>query len=387
MKKRLLFIIDSLGSGGAEKSLISLLPLIDYTRYDVDLMIFARGGVYEKYVPKEVNILDYDLYKLDIWGKIKKIICHAMLSTQHRLNKKRHGAEVHWRTMHSMYYVFWGEYDTAIAYQQGVPTFFLATKVKAKKKIAWINADVFAAGYDMGYCKQFYDKMDAVVPVSQRLKDILSVKTPWMKERLYCIYDIINPEVICNLAHDNVTEISAMRMREGESILLTVGRLSKPKNHLLAVDAAKILADKGLSFKWYFVGEGEMRGSIEARINELGLQQHVVLLGFKENPYPYMAKADVYVQTSSFEGFGLTIAEAKILHRPVVSTNFDVVHDQITQGENGLIAEMTPESVAEKIQELLDNESLRNKIIKNLERENNTTSTTEIQKFNKLIEA
>jgi glycosyltransferase involved in cell wall biosynthesis len=71
----------------------------------------------------------------------------------------------------------------------------------------------------------------------------------------------------------------------------------------------------------------------------------------------------------------------------VVSTNFDVVHDQITQGENGLIAEMTPESVAEKIQELLDNESLRNKIIKNLERENNTTSTTEIQKFNKLIEA
>lgn len=384
MKKRLLFIIDSLGSGGAEKSLISLLPLIDYTRYDVDLIIFARGGVYEKYVPKEVKIIDYILYDDSFGGKIKQIACHALLSTRFRLNKKRHGAEIHWKTIHHVYKAYPKEYDVAIAYQQGVPTFFLATQVKAKKKISWINADVFAAGYDMGYCRQFYDKMDAVVPVSQRLKDILSVKTPWMRDNLNCIYDIINPEVIRSLAQEKVNDMESMR--DGEYNLLTVGRLTKPKNHLLAVDAAKILADEGISFKWYFVGEGAMRSSIEARINELGLGQHVVLLGFKENPYPYMARADVYVQTSSFEGFGLTIAEAKILHRPVVSTNFDVVHDQITEGENGLIAEMTPESVAQRIKELLQNEPLKNRIISNLQKENNATSTTEILKFNSLIE-
>ncbi len=382
MKKRLLFIIDALVSGGAEKSLISLLPLIDYNRYDVDLIIFKRGGVYEKYVPKDVRIVEYDLYESNLLGKMKELFCHALLSPQLRLNKKRHGAEIHWRTMHSMYHCFPGVYDAAIAYQQGVPTFFLATKVNAKKKIAWINADVFAAGYDLEYCQQFYEQMNFIVAVSDKLQNLLCTKATWMRDRLTCIYDIINPDVICRLAGKAVHDMIVAR---GEVSIVTVGRLTRPKNYLLAVDAAKILKDKGLEFKWFFVGEGEMRKSIESKISENGLNNQVLLLGFKENPYPYMAKADVYVQTSSFEGFGLTIAEAKILHRPVVSTDFDIVHDQIIGGQNGLIAQMTPESVSEKIQELLDNESLKNQIIKNLEKESNMTSSTEIQKFNGLI--
>ena len=384
MKKRLLFVIDSLGSGGAEKSLISILPLIDYTRFDVDLIIFARGGVYEKYVPKEVNIIHYELYDSNLWGIGKKALCHALLSPQLRLNKNRHGAEIHWRTMHRFYHEFPGEYDAAIAYQQGVPTFFIATKVNAKKKLAWINADVFAAGYDMEYCRPFYEQMDFIVAVSNKLQNLLCTKTPWMMDRLTCVYDIINPDVIVSLAKKTVQDMTVSR---GDIAIVTVGRLTRPKNYLLAVNAARILKDKGLKFKWYFVGEGEMRTSIESKIDEYDLQEQVRLLGFKENPYPYMAKADIYVQTSSFEGFGLTIAEAKILHRPIVSTNFDVVHDQIEDGKNGLIADMTPECVAEKIIELVHNESLRKRIIKSLEKEDNTTSTTEILKFNTLIEA
>lgn len=384
MKKQILFVIDSLGSGGAEKSLISLLPLVDYTRYDVDLVIFDRGGVYEKYVPREVNIIDYRLYEKNLWGQIKKVLCHALLSPQLRLNKKRHGAEIHWRTMYRFYHDFPGEYDAAIAYQQGVPTFFVATKVNAKKKLAWINADIFAAGYDLEYCRQFYEQMDSIIAVSKKLENLLCAKTPWMMDRLNCVYDIINPDVIVSLAKKTVQDMTISR---GEMAIVTVGRLTRPKNYLLAVNAARILKDKGLKFKWYFVGEGEMRRAIEMQIHENGLQNEVILLGFKENPYPYMAKADVYVQTSTFEGFGLTIAEAKILHRPVVSTDFDIVHDQITDGQNGLIAEMTPESVAEKILKLLHDDSLRSKIIKNLEKEENTTSSTEIQKFNQLIES
>lgn len=384
MKKQILFVIDSLGSGGAEKSLISLLPLVDYTRYDVDLVIFDRGGVYEKYVPREVNIIDYQLYQKNLWGQMKKVLCHALLSPQLRLNKKRHGAEIHWRTMYRFYHDFPGEYDAAIAYQQGVPTFFVATKVNAKKKLAWINADIFAAGYDLEYCRQFYEQMDSIIAVSKKLENLLCAKTPWMMDRLNCVYDIINPDVIVSLAKKTVQDMTISR---GEMAIVTVGRLTRPKNYLLAVNAARILKDKGLKFKWYFVGEGEMRRAIEMQIHENGLQNEVILLGFKENPYPYMAKADVYVQTSTFEGFGLTIAEAKILHRPVVSTDFDIVHDQITDGQNGLIAEMTPESVAEKILKLLHDDSLRSKIIKNLEKEENTTSSTEIQKFNQLIES
>ena len=146
-----------------------------------------------------------------------------------------------------------------------------------------------------------------------------------------------------------------------------------------------MLKKKGLDFVWYFVGEGSERGRIEELIRSNVLEEQVKLVGMTPNPYPYMAMADVYVQTSSFEGFGLTLNEARILNKPVVSTNFPVVYNQIRDGENGLIAEMTPESVAEKILMLVNDEALRNRIIEATKREVNTTSVTESKKVLELL--
>lgn len=382
MKKRLLFIIDSLNCGGAEKSLISLLPLLDYERLDVNLLIFRRGGVFEKYLPQQVHVINHDLYRKGFIDQLYHGIQQLRFSYNLRYGKKRHGAETHWRSMHKSVKPLDGKYDVAVAYQQGMPTFFLATMVDATQKIAWVNADVFAAGYNMNYCKQFYDKMDNVVAVSEKLSDKLSQNAPWLKGKLHCIYDIINPDIVHRLAQESVND---MPIKTGDMSIVTVGRLTRPKNHLLAIETARVLRDKGMAFKWFFVGEGEMRSTIEERIKEMGLGQNVFLLGLKENPYPYMFNADIYVQTSTFEGFGMTIAEAKILHRPIVSTNFDIVYDQISDHQNGLIAEMTPESVASKILELLQNEELRRHIVFNLEQETNTTSITEVEKFHALI--
>lgn len=384
MKKRLLFIIDSLNCGGAEKSLISLLPLLDYSRLDVDLLIFRRGGVFEKYLPQQVRVIRHDMYGNGFFDKIGCGLHQLGFSYRLRYGKKRHGAETHWRSMHKVIKPLDAVYDVAVAYQQGLPTFFLATKVDAAQKVSWINADVFEAGYDMDYCRQFYDRIDHVVAVSEKLHEKLGARAPWMKQKLCCIYDIINPDIVHRLANEQVDD---MPIENGEISIVTVGRLTKPKNHLLAVDTAKILKDKGLAFKWFFVGEGEMRPAIESRIQELGLDQNVYLLGLKENPYPYMARADIYVQTSTFEGFGMTIAEAKILQRPVVSTNFDIVHDQLTDRQNGLIAQMTPESVADCIIELSRNKGLKETIVENLGNEVNSTSVTEPAKFMHLINA
>ena len=384
MKKRVLFLIDSLTCGGAEKSLISLLPLLDYSQVDVDLLMFKRGGVFEKYVPQQVRVISHRLYGSGFVDQLSQRLHQMCFSWNLRFGKKRHGAETHWRAMHQAVMPLVRQYDVAIAYQQGMPTFFLATKVNAVKKVAWINADVLAAGYDMDYCKQFYDKMDAVVAVSQKLFDLLSVRASWMQDKLHCVYDIINPEVVRTLAQEQVTDMNPV----GDALsIVTVGRLTKPKNHLLALDAAHILKDNGLDFKWYFVGEGEMRTALEQRIADLGLAENVILLGLKENPYPYMAKADVYVQTSAFEGFGMTIAEAKMLQRPVVSTNFDVIHDQIVDHQNGLIADMTPQNVAEKILELIADEELRGSISKSLANETYSTVNTEPAKVMRLITA
>lgn len=383
MKKRLLFIIDSLNCGGAEKSLISLLPLLDYERLDVNLLIFRRGGVFEKYLPQQVHVINHDLYGKGFIDKLYRGIHQLGFSYNLRYGKKRHGAETHWRTMHKSVKPLDGKYDAAVAYQQGMPTFFLATMVDATQKIAWVNADVFAAGYNMNYCKQFYDKMDNVVAVSEKLSDKLSRNAPWLKGKLHCIYDIINPDIVNQLAQESVND---MPLKKGDMSIVTVGRLTRPKNHLLAIETARVLRDKGMNFKWFFVGEGEMRPTIEERIKEMGLGQNVFLLGLKENPYPYMFNADIYVQTSTFEGFGMTIAEAKILHRPIVSTNFDIVHDQISDHQNGLIAEMTPESVANCIIELSCDKRLKDTIVENLGNEMNSTSVTEPAKFMRLID-
>ena len=112
----------------------------------------------------------------------------------------------------------------------------------------------------------------------------------------------------------------------------------------------------------------------------------MILLGMRTNPYPYMAHCDIYVQTSSFEGFGMTIAEAKILGKPVVSTNFDVVHDQLVHEQNGLIAEMTPESVADSVIRLLTDNSLRGRIVDNVKKEENITYITEVKKVEKILD-
>ena len=384
-KNRLLFIIDSLACGGAEKSLLSLLPLLDYSRLDVDLLIFSRGGAFEKFLPPQVNLISHNLYGSSFADRVCRFFHQVIFSFRLRYGKKRHGAETHWRSMAPAVKELDKNYDIAVAYQQGMPTFFVATKVRAAKKVSWINADVFAAGYDMGYCKRFYDKMDAVNAVSQKLFDLLAIKAPWMSGKLTCIYDIINPQVIRQLSQEPVRDMDLSE--KGLLRIVTVGRLTKPKNHLLAVDAAAILKQKGLDFKWFLVGEGETRPIIEERIRALCLENTVFLMGLKENPYPYMSKADIYVQTSIFEGFGMTIAEAKLLHRPVVSTNFDVVHDQIIDHQNGLIAEMTPDSVAEKILELHQDKSLRNCIVSNLEQETNNTTLSEPAKFMQLVDA
>ena len=130
---------------------------------------------------------------------------------------------------------------------------------------------------------------------------------------------------------------------------------------------------------------GPDRNSIENKIKNLALGDRILLIGQQTNPYPYFAQCDIYVQTSSFEGFGLTLSEAKILHKPIITTNFPSAYDQIVDGENGLIAEMTPKSVAEKIIRLIENPTLKNRLIENTRREENRTAETESEKVNRLL--
>lgn len=374
--KKVLFLIDSLTCGGAEKSLVSLLPLLDYSKIEVNLMMAHRGGVFEDYIPEQVRIVDFPNPK-GLWSEI----CLLGFRIMRRFLPNRHGAEMRWQTMSSAYKELDKPYDVAIAYQQGFPTYYLSEKVKATKKFAWVNTDLEKAGYRTSFNRPFYDKMDRVVPVSARLCEMLKESNYVNGSKLYTVFDILNVDLIKKMSLDPVQVKTDSRV----FTIVTVGRMVALKGYDLAVEAAKILKAYGLSFTWYFVGEGGMRTEIEQMISAYGLDNNIVLVGMTPNPYPYMAIADIYVQTSKFEGFGLTLNEARILNKPVISTNFPVVYNQIRDGENGLICEMRAEAIAEKILLLASNVRLREKLIDATRAEVNTTSITEPQKVMNLI--
>ncbi len=376
-KRRILFLIDSLVCGGAEKSLVSLLPLIDYSRYDVDLMLIGRGGIFESYIPPQVYVVDFPRSG-GWWMKI----CQAFYSLLIRLFPKRHFAELRWTALHTAMSRLCQTYDVAVAYQQGFPTYYVAKKVNAARKLAWVNVDMVKAGYRERFNRQFYDRFDKVIAVSDQLYAMMAKTAFASSEKLVTVYDILNVDLIRRMADE---EGYTDTLPEGTLRIVTVGRVVPPKNHLLAVEAARELRSRGLRFRWYFVGDGSDRPAVEQRIREYGLEDHVVLLGQKANPYPYMKQADIYVQTSTFEGFCLTLCEARLLHKPEVSTNFPVVYNQLRHGENGLIAEMNAQSLADNIMRLATDDELRQRIIEETKKENNDTARTESRKVNEML--
>ncbi len=375
-KKNVLFIIDSLTCGGAEKSLISLLPLLDYSMVDVDLMMVSREGIFEQYIPKQVRVVDFP-NQGGIWFEI----CLIYFRILRRIFPNRHGAELRWQAMSSAYKGVDRSYDVGIAYQQGFPTYFLVKKVNAKKKIAWINVDIDKAGYRPSFNRPYYDLIDTVVPVSEQLYEMLNGSNYVNSLQMSTVYDILNVDLIKKMSKESIRVNSI----DKGFVITTVGRMVSQKGYDLAVGAAYLLKNKGLSFRWFFVGDGGMRQEIEKRVDENGLRDNIVFVGMTPNPYPYMSMCDIYVQTSKFEGFGLTLNEARILNKPVISTNFPVVYNQIRDGENGLICEMKAESIADKILLLASDVKLREKLINATRAEINTTSITEPQKVMSLI--
>ena len=198
--------------------------------------------------------------------------------------------------------------------------------------------------------------------------------------KIVVVYDILNTELIRSMSKEQGFKDNFDGTR-----LVTVGRMVPQKAYDLAVWAADELKSRGYKFKWSFVGNGSDRPKVEKMIAERHLEDYVELLGEQSNPYPYMSACDIYVQTSRFEGFGLTVTEARILGKAEVCTNFPSAYNQIVDGENGLICEMDPKSIADKIELLLTNKELKEKLEAAVEKEVNRTAETEGAKVRALL--
>ena len=381
MKKKVLFMIDSLTCGGAERSLVSLLPLLDYDEVDVTLMLVGIGGVFEQYVPKQVKMITMT-HPIGLSNHLSRLLYSFFLRVFPLLGIKEHTAETRWRAVGWAMPRVEEVYDVAIAYQQGFPSYYIADKVIAKHKYTWVNADIKKAGYDVSYTNKVYAKYDKVIGVSDAVcNDLKMYGYVCDTEKIVAVYDILNTDLIRQMSKESGFTDGYTGIR-----LVTVGRMVPPKSYDLAVKAADELQKRGYKFKWSFVGDGCSRPMIERMIAEYNLGEYIELLGEHANPYPFMAVCDIYVQTSSFEGFGLTVTEARILGKAEVCTNFPSAYNQITDGETGLICEMTPKAVADKIELLLLDNKLKTKLEENVAKEVNTTAETESAKVKALIE-
>lgn len=382
MRKKVLVVADSLGCGGAEKSLLAFLSSLNPSEVAVTLMLSARGGVFECLVPKCIRIVD-----LPTLSGIRKGISQMRYSFALRKwsKSKHHGAELYWQNVGRFIPSLSMLYDVAIAYHQGFPTYFVVKKVEAKKKVAWVNTDLNYAGYNPEFNRPFYERLNKVICVSEDQKIYLSNNGYPNFKNAIVIYDIINPYMVRKLATEKI-QISIEDYTISQKLALcTVGRMVKAKNYFLAVESAKILRDRGVDFIWYFIGDGDERKNIEVLIQKYHLENYILLTGLQANPYPWISACDIYVQTSSFEGFGITIAEAKILNKPIVSTNFTVISNQLSHENNGLITEMNPQSIADSILRLVNDKNLCDRIISNLKNQTNNTMSSETIKIRELL--
>lgn len=390
-KKRLLFVIDSLGVGGAEKSLVTLLNLLDYSRFEVDLQLFAGGGAFCRFLPAEVNVLPEPKVIRELSQPLWRLLCKPSLfaarvaySLKIRLRRLyiAERACLYWK-MFGRYFTATKSYDVAIAYAQGLPTFYVAECATAGRRLAWVNVDYRISGKTRDYQRAFYQKTDIIVPVSEAVREVFASEVyPEFRDKMRIMPDIIDGSII-----GRMSQLPADKpIDKTLPVIMTAGRLNKPqKGYDLAMEAAKILRDRGVEFRWYAVGEGPYRGEMERYIADNGLQERFVLLGATSNPYSYMGLCDVYVQTSRHEGFGLTIAEARILNRPVVCTNFDGCAVQMKHEKNGLVVSFEPRDIADAVERLLSDKKLYSDIQEYLRGEKKG-NTEKIADFYKLAE-
>ncbi|PAV31542.1 glycosyl transferase [Virgibacillus profundi] len=390
-KKKLLFVIDSLACAGAEKSLVTLLNLIDFDSYDVDLQLFLYGGELETLVPKEVKILPPLKYtnfaSKPFWKTVfiyppRYVSARISYSSKLRRGKPNNitKARLFWESTGSVIPSNKERYDVAIAYAQGVPTFYVSEKVSAAKKYAWVNVSYYLEGIERTFQMKHYNNMDKIITVSEKTKEIFSQNQLPSEYKMEVIYDINNPELINKMAEsgngydDNFNGIR----------ILTIGRIARQKGYDIALEACAKLKKNGISFRWYVLGKGPLEKEIREQIQALGLEKEMILLGVKSNPYPYIKEADLYVQTSRFEGYGIALAEARMLNTPIVTTRFDAVYSQMVDGQNGIVVDMQPEAVAEGIQRLLNQHELKEQIIA-CQKQEKKGNIEEIQKFYDLV--
>ena len=400
MKPRIFIAMHYMEIGGAETALVGLLNALDPARVDVDLFLYDHRGEMMQFIPEWVNLLPQipkysvlerpivELVKRGFWGIAAARLWAKWLSQK---AYKRSGSTLENnggldkmskctapllpRINQSV------TYDLAISFL--TPHRIVAEKVKAKKKIAWIHTDYTRVWVDAEDELKVWQKYDYVASISGDVTNTFLQVFPSLAPKIVEIENILSPTFVRKRAELEDTDKEFRH--EGTITLLSVGRFSDAKNYDNVPDICKrLINETKLNIKWYIIGYGGDEALIRQKIKEAGMEEHVILLGKRSNPYPYIKACDIYVQPSRYEGKSVTVREAQMLCKPVVVTNYPTAPSQIRSGIDGVIVPMDNEGCANGLAEVICDKPLQERIIAHL-KTHDYGNESEVEKIYTLI--
>ena len=395
--KRILFVASDMEIGGAERALLGLLNSIDTNLYAVDLFLLRHRGPFMKLIPPHINLLPENKYYSDLGVPINEVIRkkHFSMVAARTIGKwkakrfiarnKISGAnslEIHYSfrfTRTILPTISEKDYDLAIGFT--IPYYIVAEKVKAKHTAVWLHTDYSKLAGDTDEELKVWSAYEYIVSISYDVTKAFLSKFPSLENRIVEIENIVSPELIAQQAkaEDVHTE---MPHEQGVVRLLSVGRFTSAKNFDNVPDICKRILNNGFAIKWYIIGFGGDESLIKRKIIESGMQNNVILLGKKDNPYPYIAECDMYIQPSRFEGKAVTVREAQILNKPVIITNYPTAKSQLRDGVDGIIVPLDNERCAKGICDVLSNKKIIIRLIENTKKQNYGNSNEAVKLYN-----
>lgn len=355
MKKKIAIVLNRMIVGGAEKALFNLLYAIDPEEYGITLFTYDEGNAILDEVPPQVTIrstrcedakrvlLD-DLRRLHIIS-VMKGICFRILARLCKDEYKKFAYNI--RCLPRVKQRF----DCVISYKLNYEDTATALwRIDAPKKCVVAHSSVGAPDEPRScYIDVAAMRFNRVFCVSEGLAENIRQICPRNAHKVQVLHNILPIRQIQTMAK------ASLSCPMQHPAIVTVGRLSEEKGQAMIPAAVRQLIHRGYDIHWYLIGDGPLRAEVQRQIQKNDVADHVVLLGMQQNPYPYIKQCDIYAQTSFSEGYCTTTMEAKVLQKPVVTTDAPGMREQFVSGENGLIVDsMTPEALAKGIATLLD---------------------------------
>lgn len=376
--KKIAFFVQWMLCGGVENALITLTEeLVDRGNMVTIYLIKKKGDFLEKVSPK------VDLLEIPMDSRLRESIPvgGTKVSVRNKLSKREYFRAIDFLIRHKIGKTEFAElninlnkvpqlneqYDIAVNFHMHSPflVWYLAERVQAEKKYTWIHNDFKTTKYNISKLKSELDKNNAFFGVSKEIVEEFNQCIPEYKSKTYVAHNLIPYNKILKMSEEYYPE-EFLNIEKNRIKILTVGRLEEQKGYDFAIDIAEKLKRNSISYKWFVIGEGSLRKSLVKEIKKRNLEDYIILLGRKINPYPYFKYCDLYIQTSKHEGWGITLTEAKLFCKPIVTTRFAGAEEQIEDGVNGEISDINIEKLYSKVEDIILNKDKRMKYSKNL---------------------